>query len=240
MYFDFEDYRPDITPVGRAISWREGVLLSIIVHLVMVILLLLAPQWFPFDSNAARARARAAAQQQPQEPTPVRVRAAARRSAGAEAAAARRAVRSGSPGAHRASAPKPTNPLPFSRGNTPRAGRAAASAEAARGRGPEPDPPPAAGAAERASPTRTAPIPESPSALQLPTDRRPPLPPNGAGGRAPAGGGSLGDALRNLQRYVQTDQFDNRAGRAARSARRFSSTPRASSSGRGSAGSSRR
>ena len=34
MYFDFEDYRPDIPPVGRAISWREGVLLSIIVHLV--------------------------------------------------------------------------------------------------------------------------------------------------------------------------------------------------------------
>ena len=34
MYFDFEDYRPDITPVGRAISWREGVLLSIIVHLL--------------------------------------------------------------------------------------------------------------------------------------------------------------------------------------------------------------
>ena len=24
MYFDFEDYRPDIAPVGSAISWREG------------------------------------------------------------------------------------------------------------------------------------------------------------------------------------------------------------------------
>ena len=33
MYLDFEDYRPDIQPIGRAISWREGVLLSIIVHL---------------------------------------------------------------------------------------------------------------------------------------------------------------------------------------------------------------
>ena len=33
MYFEFEDYKPDITPVGSAISWREGVLLSIIVHL---------------------------------------------------------------------------------------------------------------------------------------------------------------------------------------------------------------
>ena len=24
MYFEIDDYRPDITPVGRAISWREG------------------------------------------------------------------------------------------------------------------------------------------------------------------------------------------------------------------------
>ena len=30
MYFDFEDYRPEFNPVGRAISLREGVLLSII------------------------------------------------------------------------------------------------------------------------------------------------------------------------------------------------------------------
>ena len=40
MYLDFEDYRPDIQPIGRAISWREGVLLSIIVHLVFIILLI--------------------------------------------------------------------------------------------------------------------------------------------------------------------------------------------------------
>ena len=37
MYLDFDDYRPDIQPIGRAISWREGVLISIIVHLVGVI-----------------------------------------------------------------------------------------------------------------------------------------------------------------------------------------------------------
>ena len=45
MYFDLEDYHPDISPVGQAISWREGVLLSIIAHLVVVILT--AP-WFLF------------------------------------------------------------------------------------------------------------------------------------------------------------------------------------------------
>src|SRR5262249_9272219 len=52
MYFDFEDYRPDISPVGRAISWREGVLISIIVHLAAFIVLLLAPRLFPPDPNA--------------------------------------------------------------------------------------------------------------------------------------------------------------------------------------------
>ncbi len=57
MYFDFEDYRPDISPVGRAISWREGILISIIAHMAMVIVLLLAPKLFPFDEEAARARA---------------------------------------------------------------------------------------------------------------------------------------------------------------------------------------
>ena len=40
MYFEFEDYKPDITPVGSVISWREGVLLSVIVHLAGVIVIL--------------------------------------------------------------------------------------------------------------------------------------------------------------------------------------------------------
>src|SRR6058998_1799450 len=53
MYFDFEDYHPDITPVGRAISWREGILISIIVHLVMIIFVLLFPRLFPYDRAAA-------------------------------------------------------------------------------------------------------------------------------------------------------------------------------------------
>ncbi len=69
MYFDFEDYRPDISPVGRAISWREGILISIIAHMAMVILLLLAPKLFPFDEEAARARAAAIEKQLAREKT---------------------------------------------------------------------------------------------------------------------------------------------------------------------------
>src|SRR5438874_13764909 len=67
MYFEFEDYRPDITPVGQAISWREGVLISIIVHLAMIIVVLLAPRFFPYDASAARARALALQAQQPEQ-----------------------------------------------------------------------------------------------------------------------------------------------------------------------------
>ena len=68
MYFDFEDYRPDISPVGRAISWREGVLISIIVHLMAVILVLLAPRLLPENRMAQRLQQLAARRERP-EPT---------------------------------------------------------------------------------------------------------------------------------------------------------------------------
>ena len=67
MYFEIDDYRPDITPVGRAISWREGVLLSIIFHLVVVILILVFPKLFPFDAKAAQARAALLQAKQPDD-----------------------------------------------------------------------------------------------------------------------------------------------------------------------------
>ena len=56
MYFDFDDLHPDISGIGRAISWREGVLLSVILHLVAVIALLLLPRFFPVDLEKQRVR----------------------------------------------------------------------------------------------------------------------------------------------------------------------------------------
>ena len=56
MYFEIEDYKPDITPVGSAISWREGVLLSVIVHLTGIIAILMSPELFRVDAEALRAR----------------------------------------------------------------------------------------------------------------------------------------------------------------------------------------
>jgi TonB family protein len=212
MYFDFEDYRPDISPVGRAISWREGILLSLIAHMAVIILLLAAPKLFPFDEAAARARAaefeRRQAERnrtrfvfvQPRVDLP-----APQPPPRAEASDENRVART--PGIRR-----PENPLPFSRGNT-RERVEATRPEAARGRGPAPDP--SVGQQALARPQEqpgegaaTPPLPPSPSALRLPPSRplqNSPL----------AAGGTLGDALRNLDRYIQTDQFDNTQGGGA-------------------------
>jgi len=201
MYFEFDDYRPDITPVGRAISWREGVLISIIVHLAVLVFLLAAPRLFPYDAEAARARALLQQQlQTEQEPRFVFVQPrldipAPKPPPRAEDSDQDRLRRS-------PEQLSPTNPLPFSRGNTPERVEQIPP-EMPRGQGPEPEP--AAGQqAENNPPPETA-------KTQLPMPK-PPAPQDGANGRAPTSGGALGEALRNLQRYVQRDQFENSQG----------------------------
>ena len=59
MQLDLEEGRPDVGSIDRVISWREGVLLSIIVHLLFVLAGYMAPQWFAVDPEVARARAAA-------------------------------------------------------------------------------------------------------------------------------------------------------------------------------------
>ncbi len=209
MYFEIDDYRPDITPVGRAISWREGILLSIIFHLVVVILILVFPRFFPFDPKAAQARAALLQQRQPDDTRFVFIQP---RNDVAAPKPPPRAPDSDKDRVARAPerAPNPTNPLPFSRGNTPERVEAPPPPAAARGQGPAPEPP----QGQQAQNDARVPVPESQSAMTLPV---PPSPPgsasqSGAGGRSPVPGGSLGDALRNLQRYVPREQFDNPGG----------------------------
>jgi TonB family protein len=217
MYFDFEDYRPDISPVGRAISWREGILLSIIVHLVGTIVILVAPRWLPFDADAKRARQLAVEQQEKDKRDAPRFVFVQPR---VDRPAPKPPVRGEASDKDRQSqsvqrAKQPANPLPFSRGNTPERVEQM-DQQTARGQGPQPDP--AAGQQARVEPQEqpappdNARVPESQSALQLPSNRQPQT---GLGGRSPLSGGSLGDALRNLQRYVQRDQFENAQGGGA-------------------------
>jgi TonB family protein len=210
MYFDFDDYRPDITPVGRAISWREGVLLSIIVHLAGVIVLLAFPQILqntynppkvvPVTEQQAREQAPTFVFVQPRLDTP-----APKPPPRADASDIDRVARAPQ------RAPKPTNSLPFSRGNTPE--RVQEDADRAKGQGPAPDP--AAGQQAQSlpappQPVQTPPLPDSGVGLQSPGASSSQSAVNGAGGRAPTPGGNLGDALRNLQRFTQA--FDNPQG----------------------------
>ncbi len=213
MYFEIEDYRPDITPVGRAISWREGVLLSIIFHLCVVIFILVFPKLFPED-KAARARRLLLAQQQEARRDQPRFVFVAPRN---DIAAPKPPPRAEPSDKDRfATAPErakqPTNPLPFSRGNTPERVEAppAAPPERARGQGPTPEP--AQGQqAQTQGQTPEIKAPDTSSQMQFQTPKQDARN-NGAGGRGPLGGGSLGDALRNLQRYVPREQFDNPGG----------------------------
>jgi TonB family protein len=218
MYFEFEDYKPDITPVGSVISWREGVLLSIIVHLAGVILVLTSPQLFEVNRAAILARQAAidaARQQEPERFVFVQPEVdlkALKPPPRAEPSDQDRERRS----PERAKDP---NPLPFSRGNT-RERVEQMNKETARGQGPTPDP--AAGQQAQAQEPDTPPsppsqnelpLPDAQAALQLPAAK--PAPRLGANGPRPLSGGSLGDALRNLQRYVQKDQFENSQGGGA-------------------------
>ncbi len=201
MYFEIDDYRPDITPVGRAISWREGVLLSVIFHLLAVIGILLFPKFFPYDPAAARARA--VVIRPPTEDNSRFVFVQPRNDVTARNAPPR-ADNSDKDRAAQAPdrAPTPTNPLPFSRGNSPERVEALPPQTPPRGQGPSPDP--AQGQEAQNDPK----LPDSRSAMQFPS----PTMQNGANGRAPTAGGSLGDALRNLQRYIPREQFDNPGG----------------------------
>jgi TonB family protein len=209
MYFDFEDYHPDITPVGSAISWREGVLLSIIAHLVGIILLLAAPRYFPDWFKTPEHRAVPLIAQEQQDKTrfvfvqPRVERPVPRPPDRAESSDRDRMARA------RERAPQPSNPLPFARGNSPERVEELPR-EVARGRGPDPDP--AAGRpAENTPPEPQTPkVDDAQSTLQLPSAR--PQTQSGATGRSATSGGSLGDALRNLQRYVQNESFDNQGG----------------------------
>ena len=44
MYFDFDDRYDQVEAVGSAISKREGVVLSVVVHVAIVLALMFAPR----------------------------------------------------------------------------------------------------------------------------------------------------------------------------------------------------
>ena len=198
MYFDFDDRYQDDALVGSAISRRDGVLLAAVVHAILIAALLFAPQLNLFARPANPAEVRAEQKKERPEFVFVQPRAdfeAMRPKPQAAPSDKNRIARTPE------KAPTPKNPLPFSRGNSPDRVEAAPDMRA-RGRGPQPDPAPEI--ARRDVPERPPDIlPDAQNAV-LPKPQ-PPQP------QAPAGG-SLGDALKHLQKYVEKESFNNPQG----------------------------
>jgi len=192
MYFDFEDYRPEIPRVPPAISRREGILLAIILHLGVLIFILLFPETLrPFQEQNAetivpvqpfRDVPRFVYMEPPVErPAPPRERAPL-------SDLDRRATTPLRP-------PVAENSDPLMSGNT--ADRVVGSPEERRI---GPDGPGEAPTLQQVqpSPPNVATGPGVGTPVPVPAD--------------PAGGGRLGDSLRNLQQYLQDQNFNNPKG----------------------------
>jgi TonB family protein len=202
IHFNFDERYEDEAVVGSAISRREGVLLSIIVHLVLILWFQFGPDVRLFEASPEdlEARQQQLLRQQEEErdqnrfvfvqprvdfETPRPQPRAELSDLDRKAQAPERAV-------------EPVNPLPFSRGNSPERMEATAPERA---RGPEtpvkPDTQP------------PGPEPEEQVARALP-------PADTGVRRSPATSrpapGALGEALRNLERYVQNETFHNTQG----------------------------
>jgi len=218
MYFDFGDGHPQAERLPQALSTREEVLVAIIVHLLVVIAVLVTPRLPFFKARAAAAEvARQAAiqRQQAERPQPfmfVQPRAdieALRPPPQAPASDINREART------RERAPNPSNRQPFSRGNTSEYIEPTPPSREARAAGPPGPPAPPSPAAPQPSPDETArrDTPGQQDAFQLPERQSSPqvLAREGGGAR-PAQSGSLGEALKNLQRYTERAGFDNPQG----------------------------
>ena len=196
MYFDFDDRYRDIDPVGSAINRRDGVAVSVFVHTAVILALLFLPQYLPQRSEDPQAVP--PPQRAENQPTFVFVQPkmdlpATRQPERVEMSDVDRSARAPD------KMPEMTNPLPAARGNSTERVEATPD-EKMRGDGPAPQPAPPAPAVE--TPTMSDPRTNPQMAMMQRPQVQPPA------------GGSLGDALKNLQKYVQNDSFNNQKGQA--------------------------
>jgi TonB family protein len=205
MYFDFEDQRPDTPRLARALSRREGVMLTAIVHLLAVILILVGPH-LPFMKAMEARRLQAVEEERLRELQREQERRqfvfvqprvdikAPKPPPQADLSDIDRKARTTE------RAPKPTNSMPFARGNTFERIEAAPPAEPKRTAPPQPEP-----AQPQPDPSRSFTLPDAQNA--------PPAPQNGqqTPPRDPAAG-VIADAIRNVQKYAQRDGFANPQG----------------------------
>jgi TonB family protein len=203
MYFNFEDYRPDTPTLPRSLTRLEVSLLTVVVYLSLIIVMLLWPQ-LPFVKawEAERQQELAALEQKMIEKQRDNARfvfiapkadlKAPKPPERAELSDIDRRART----VERAE--RPTNDMPFARGNTTErmesAGKDTQPAE------PQPEP----AAAEQQARQGQA-LPDSPSAQEPRASEN--------SQRGPAVG-VIADAIRNVQKYATRETFGNPQGGA--------------------------
>lgn len=181
MYLDIEDYRPDTPRVSTALSTREAILMSLLVHAGLVILWLVMPPSNPVTQVPVVPAEHESVQFVHMVP---RTEVLAQPKPEAQHSDLDRRATQPTP------APDPQNAAPFSRGDTP---EKVVGAPVEKPAGPEPTPAPPSTAAPTLPSLATKVTPDTSSITR------------------PAGGG-LGSSLRNLQQFLQTQNFDNQAG----------------------------
>lgn len=191
MYLDFDDHRPETPSVPPVISRREGVLLSLVLHLSLTIVYLLTPEGF-FASNVVPVTPVPAPQDNVQfvMMEPLMERSVPPPPQAEASDLDRRATT-------RERAPQPENAAPFSRGNTIDKVVGAPASEPPRGD-------------NGTSPSTPEPAPPSPEATPIAaTDSTPPK----------AAGQGLARSLQNLSNYLKQDNYQNdRGGQAEQDA----------------------
>jgi TonB family protein len=201
MYFDFDDRYSDVEPVGRAINLRDGVVVSIGVHALVIALILLAPALLPERDPTAAAADQAAMAEEARTEAPRFVFVQPKVDIPSPKPPERAELSDIDRQARAVEIPRAAeNPLPFARGNSSERVESRPE-ERARGRGPAEEPAPESPPAVEA-PQRTLDASQGQFAMQQPQRAQPPP------------GGQLGEALRNLQRYVDQESFDNPRGNA--------------------------
>jgi TonB family protein len=225
VYFDLEDSHPQPDSFESAISRREAIILSIAAHIVIGNMLIWLPTmpWFQELTRPARVEqpVQVVPSQERMQPfvmvEPRIDRQALRAIERAPLSDMDRSAQT------RERAPDPRNSQPFSRGNSPELAEARPPSQRPRGQGPAPEPSvPRQGAEGAAQPQQqaqaTPPAPQSPSLLPseqtMPKPAQPTQPSAAPPGRTTPAGGALGEALQNLNRYVQQNQqFENPSGK---------------------------
>jgi TonB family protein len=213
IHFDLDDRYRDEPVVEGAISRREGLFWSLLVHVGIVLVLVLLPRFLVLVPAADELDAELVARQE----TPDEERFVFIEPLNPATAKQLREQLDLSDIDRRAQAPEvaeaPENPLPFSRGDTSERVVAAAPEPAAPPPQPAspPQPLPSEGRFDErdALPDLRPPQPEQQLARNLPPTTTPRVQPDTP---RPPVKGVLGDALRNLAQYTQNQTFNNPQG----------------------------